>query len=48
MEKLIDQKIAKKNRKKDYYEYSIKWKDIPVEDITWMNVVEIQNHDKNL
>jgi predicted nuclease with TOPRIM domain len=48
MERILDQKIAKKTRKKDYYEYLVKWKDLPVEDATWMSVAEIQKHGKRL
>jgi hypothetical protein len=34
MERILDQKIAKKTRRKDYYEYRVKWKYILVEDAT--------------
>jgi hypothetical protein len=46
MEKILDQKIVKKTRKQDYYEYLVKWKDLPTEDATWMTVAEIQKHGK--
>jgi hypothetical protein len=34
MERFLDQKIGKKTRRKDYYEYLVKWKDLYVEDAT--------------
>jgi hypothetical protein len=48
IERNLDQKIAKKTRKKEYYEYLVKWKDLPNEDATWMSAEEIQKHAKYL
>jgi len=36
MERIIDQRIAKKTRRKVYFEYLVKWKDHPEEDSSWM------------
>jgi hypothetical protein len=48
MEKILDQKLSRKPRKHDYYEYLVKWKDLPTEDATWMSVAEIQKHGKQV
>jgi hypothetical protein len=32
MEKIIDQRIGKKTRRKTYFEYLVKWKGHPIED----------------
>ena len=36
-EEILDTKVAKSTRKKDYLEYLVKWKAHPVEDATWMS-----------
>ena len=41
MEKIIDQRISKKTRRKTYLEYFLKWKGHPVEDASWVNEVYI-------
>ena len=33
---ILDKRVCKKTQGKEYYEYLIKWKDHPVEDLTWM------------
>jgi hypothetical protein len=48
MEIILDKKISKKTRRKDYYEYLVKWKDILVEDTTWMSAANIQKHGKRI
>jgi hypothetical protein len=41
-EMILDTKVAKKTRGKEYLEYLVKWKDHPVEESTWMNIAELQ------
>jgi hypothetical protein len=36
IEIVLDQKVAKITRGKDYFQYLVKWKNQPVEDATWM------------
>ena len=48
MEKILGQKIVKRTKKKNYYEYLVKWKDLPAEDATWMSAAEIQKHGKQV
>ena len=40
--KILDMRMSKKTRVKDYYEYLIKWKDHPIEDSTWMTTTMLQ------
>ena len=35
-ERILDKRMSKKTRGKEYYEYLTKWKDHPIEDSTWM------------
>jgi hypothetical protein len=35
-EKILDKRVKKKSRGKEYFEYLVKWKDHPIEDSTWM------------
>jgi hypothetical protein len=44
MEKIIDQRIGKKTKRKTYFEYLVKWKGHPIEDVSWENEVDIQKH----
>jgi hypothetical protein len=46
MEKIIDQRIGKKTRRKTYFEYLVKWKDHPTEDASWVTEPDIQKHGK--
>jgi hypothetical protein len=46
MEKIIDQRIGKKTRRKTYFEYLVKWKGHPTEDASWVNESDIQKHGK--
>lgn len=41
-EAILDTRVAKSTRQKDYLEYLVKWKEHPVEDSTWMNVAELE------
>ena len=34
MESIIDKRVSRKTRRKEYFEYLIKWKGHPVEDVS--------------
>jgi hypothetical protein len=44
MEKIIDQRVGKKTRRKTYFEYLVKWKGDPIEDSSWEREVDIHKH----
>jgi hypothetical protein len=44
MERILDKRVSKKTRQNQYFEYLVKWKDHPVEDVSWENEAEIQRH----
>jgi hypothetical protein len=44
MEKIIDQRVGKKTRKKTYFEYLVKWKGHPIQDASWESEANIQKH----
>jgi hypothetical protein len=48
IEKILDQRIAKKTKRKIYYEYLVKWKDHPTEDVSWITEFDIQKHGKTV
>lgn len=37
IEHSLDQTIGKSTRGKDYFEYLVKWKDMPIEDVAWIS-----------
>ena len=39
---VLDTKVVKSTRKKDYLEYLFKWKKQPIEDSTWMSVAGLE------
>jgi hypothetical protein len=41
MEGILDKRVSKRTRRKEYFEYLVKWKRHPVEDASWENEVEI-------
>jgi hypothetical protein len=41
MESILDKRVSKRTRRKEYFEYLIKWKGHLVEDASWENEVEI-------
>jgi hypothetical protein len=44
MECILDKGIGKKTRRKEYFEYLVKWKGHLVEDVSWETEAEIQKH----
>ena len=48
MEGIIEKRISKNTRRKEYFEYLVKWKEHPVEDASWEDVVEIQKHGQTI
>jgi hypothetical protein len=44
MENILDKRIGKKTRRREYFEYLVKWKGHPVEGVSWENEAEIQKH----
>jgi hypothetical protein len=47
IESILDKRIGKETRRKQYFEYLVKWKGHPVEDVSWENEAEIQKHGQN-
>jgi hypothetical protein len=48
MEKIVDQRISKKTRRKNYFEYLVKWKGHPIEDASWENKATIKKQGKSV
>ena len=46
MERIVDQRIGKKTKRKTYFEYLVKWKGHPIEDSSCENEVDIKMHGK--
>jgi hypothetical protein len=44
MECILDKRVGKKTRRKEYYEYLVKWKNHPAEDASWETEAEILKH----
>jgi hypothetical protein len=44
MESILDKRVSKRTRRKEYFEYLVKWKGHLVEDASWENEAEIQKH----
>jgi hypothetical protein len=40
--------LSKKTRRKEYFEYLVKWKNHPVEDASWETEAEIQKHGQTV
>jgi hypothetical protein len=48
MEIIIDKRVSKKTRRKEYFEYLVKWKGQPVEDASWEAEEKIQKHGQTV
>jgi hypothetical protein len=48
MEYILEKRAGRKTRRKQYFEYLVKWKNHPVEDASWETEVVIQKHGKTV
>ena len=48
MECILDKRVSKKTRRKQYFEYLVKWKNHPVEDASWETEAVIQKHGQTV
>ena len=48
MESILDKRVSKRTRQKQYFEYLVKWKNHPIEDASWEIEAEIQKHGKTV
>jgi hypothetical protein len=48
MESILDKRVSKRTRWKEYLEYLVKWKEHPVEYTNWENEAEIQKHGQTM
>jgi hypothetical protein len=48
MECILDKRVGKKTRQKQYFEYLVKWKNHPVEDASWETEAVIQKHGQTV
>jgi hypothetical protein len=48
MERIIDKRIIKKTRRKEYFDYLVKWKGHPVEYASWEDEATIQKHGQTM
>jgi hypothetical protein len=48
IESIIDKRVSKKTRRKEYFEYLVKWKGNPVEDASWENEEKIHKHGQTV
>jgi hypothetical protein len=48
MEHILDKRVDKRTRRKEYFEYLVKWKGHRVEDANWENEAEIQKHGQTM
>jgi hypothetical protein len=48
MESIIDKRVSRKTKRKEYFEYLVKWKGHPVEDVSWEDEAEIQKHGQTV
>ena len=44
MECILDKRVGRKTRRKQYFEYLVKWKDHPVEDASWEPEAVMRKH----
>jgi hypothetical protein len=48
MECILDKRVIKRTRRKQYFEYLVKWKNHPVEDASRETEAEIQKHGRTM
>jgi hypothetical protein len=48
MESILDKRVSKRTRRREYFEYLVKWKGHLVEDASWENEAEIQKHGQTV
>ena len=48
MECILDKRVGRKTRRKQYFEYMVKWKNHPVEDASWESEAIIQKHGQTV
>jgi len=48
MGSIIDKRVSRKTRRKEYFEYLVKWKGHPVEDVSWEDEAEIHKHGQTV
>jgi hypothetical protein len=48
IESILGKRVSKKTRRKKYFEYLVKWKGHPVEDVSWENEAEIQKNGQTV
>jgi hypothetical protein len=48
MERIIEKRISKKTRRKQYFEYLVKYKEHPVEDASWEDEAKIHRHGQTV
>jgi hypothetical protein len=48
MESILDKRVSRKTKRKEYFEYLVKWKGHPVEDASWEDEVEIQKNGQTV
>jgi hypothetical protein len=48
MERILDNRVGKKTRRKEYFEYFVKWKGHQVEDASWETEEEILKHGQTV
>ena len=41
-ERILDRRVNKQTRGKEYFEYLVQWKNHPIEDSTWMTTNMLQ------
>ena len=47
IEIILDKRISKKTRDKEYFQYLAKWKDHPSKDAWWMTTMDISTYNVN-
>ena len=47
IESILDKRVSKKTKYKEYFQYLVKWKDQPSVDAAWMNEMEISKYNVN-